>query len=155
MSTRSRIAVKLDDSNIKSIYCHWDGYPSNNGRLLLNYHNNKEAALKIITLGDLSHLDESLEKPNGHSYDTQIDGYTVAYGRDRNEKGTDAIDHHNINSLINAANDSGGEYIYLFDCKKNKWFYLKTSQVIANLHKGINAKPIRWYVLNNKNTEEK
>jgi hypothetical protein len=155
MSTRSRIAVKISDNEIKSVYCHWDGYPSNNGRLLLNYHNNKAAALQIIILGDLSSLCESLEKPDGHSYDTPKEGFTIAYGRDRGETNTEAINHESVSDLIKAANDSNGEYIYLFDCETNEWKYLITSQAIANLRKGIKAKPIIWYVLTEKNTTEK
>jgi hypothetical protein len=155
MSTRSRIAVKLDDSNIKSIYCHWDGYPSNNGKMLLNNYNSKSLALNLIMLGDLSSLQESADKPEGHSFDKPIEGFTIAYGRDRGEKGIEAIDHDNVNDLIKAADDSDGEYTYMFDCKKNKWFYLKTSVARNNLRLGINAKPIKWYALNNKNTAEK
>jgi len=29
MATRSRIGIKDKLGNIKSVYCHWDGYPSN------------------------------------------------------------------------------------------------------------------------------
>ena len=27
MATRSRIAIELSDGTVKSVYCHWDGYP--------------------------------------------------------------------------------------------------------------------------------
>lgn len=32
MSTRSQIAMLSGDDSIKSVYCHWDGYPAHNGR---------------------------------------------------------------------------------------------------------------------------
>jgi hypothetical protein len=155
MSTRSRIAIKLDDNNIKSVYCRNGGYPSWNGKMLLEHHNSREAAEKIIALGDLSSLHESLEKPEGHSFDTRIEGYTVAYMRDRGETGCKAIRDENTNELVRTADQSDGEYVYLFDCKKNKWYYLVTRVAMNNLRKGINAKPLRWYALNQKNTAEK
>jgi len=155
MSTRSRIAVKLDDKNIKSIYCHWDGYPSNNGRLLYKHYNSKVLALKLIMLGDLSILDKSPECPEGHSYDNKVDGFTVAYGRDRNEADTNAIDSENINALIKASDECYAEYVYLFDCAKNKWYYLVTSPAMAILRSTKMPKTIRWYALNMKNTARK
>ncbi len=32
----------MSDGIIKSIYCHWDGYPSNNGKILLEHYNSQE-----------------------------------------------------------------------------------------------------------------
>ena len=38
MATRSRIAIEKENGTVESIYCHWDGYPENNGRILVeNY----------------------------------------------------------------------------------------------------------------------
>jgi hypothetical protein len=80
---------------------------------------------------------------------------TVAYMRDRGETGCKAIRDENTNELVRTADQSDGEYVYLFDCKKNKWYYLVTRVAMNNLRKGINAKPLRWYALNQKNTAEK
>ncbi len=33
MSTRSSISIKTSKNDGKTIYCHWDGYPSNNGAI--------------------------------------------------------------------------------------------------------------------------
>jgi hypothetical protein len=90
MSTNSSIAVKKSDGVIQSIYCHWDGYPSHNGKMLLKHYNSQEKAEQVISLGDLSFLDASMEKPEGHSYDNAVKGYSVAYGRDRGEEDTEA-----------------------------------------------------------------
>ena len=35
MSTRSNIAIKRKNGTVESIYCHWDGYLSYNGKILL------------------------------------------------------------------------------------------------------------------------
>ena len=37
MGTRSSIAIKTEDG-IKAIYCHWDGYIDNNGRILKEHY---------------------------------------------------------------------------------------------------------------------
>jgi hypothetical protein len=90
MSTRSSIAVKVEDNKVLTIYCHSDGYLDHNGRMLLNHYNNQEKAEAIVNLGDCSFLDKSIEKPEGHDFDNRKDGYSVFYGRDRNEEECEA-----------------------------------------------------------------
>jgi hypothetical protein len=58
MATRSHISVKV--GNIyKTVYCHFDGYPSYNGRILLSNYNSQELAEKLINGGDMSSLHET------------------------------------------------------------------------------------------------
>jgi hypothetical protein len=151
MGTRSRIAVKLEDNTIKSVYCHWDGYPSYVGRMLFKHHNNKESALKIIELGDLSSLAESLEKPEDHSFESPKEGYSVFYGRDRGETGIKAQTNHVFNGLITTANKCDAEWVYLFDIEKNKWFFVDAKR--ANNTKSKDRVNM-WTELTEKNTEE-
>ena len=43
MSTRSLIGYFDSESpEIKMVYCHWDGYPEHNGKLLLNHYNYRQ-----------------------------------------------------------------------------------------------------------------
>lgn len=90
MSTRSNINVKVGDV-YHSVYCHYDGYLSGVGSMLALHYNSQELAEKLVSHGDLSSVDESCEKPEGHSYDNQVKGYCVYYGRDRDEEGTGFI----------------------------------------------------------------
>ena len=55
MATRSRIAVKQQDGTIDSIYCHFDGYPSGVGEILVSYYSRKEAQ-QLMEVGDISTL---------------------------------------------------------------------------------------------------
>lgn len=71
MATRSRIGIVNPNGIVESIYCHWDGYPENNGQLLLDNYD-YEMARELIDLGDIS----SLGKTPAH---------TEAYHRDRGE----------------------------------------------------------------------
>lgn len=84
MSTNATISVKVGDT-IKSIYLHYDGYPSHAFGILSAHYNTQEKAEALVNLGDLSVLAESCECPEGHSYDTPVEGYTIAYHRDRGE----------------------------------------------------------------------
>ena len=76
MATRSNIGIKVD-GGYRFIYSHWDGYPSNNGDLLLNNYTTDEAVNDLINGGDISSLGETLEK-------------TIFYARDRGEKDVSA-----------------------------------------------------------------
>lgn len=85
MSTRSDIIVHRADGSWHRVYCHWDGYIDHNGKILYENYNSQELAEKLVSFGDISSLAESCDKPDGHSYDNKIKGYTVYYGRDRGE----------------------------------------------------------------------
>ena len=54
MGTRSRIGIELSDSSILSVYCHYDGYPSFNGKVLREFYDTKEKASQLINGGDMS-----------------------------------------------------------------------------------------------------
>lgn len=149
MSTRSRIAIKTSDNEFKSIYCHWDGYPSNNGALLLKHYNSKELTLNLIDLGDLSRLSESIEKPENHTFDSPIEGYSVAYGRDRGDTGVNAVKHHSLTNLVNTSNRTDAEWIYLFDVEQNKWLFMDNKKS-EKCKKDLN----NWLELTSKNTKK-
>ena len=108
MGTRSTITVENDDGTYSSVYCHWDGYLSHNGVILQSHYNSDKLAKKLIKHGDISSLSEKCSKPKGHSYDNQVEGYTVYYGRDRGEKDTQARTIHNLSEI------DGQEYDYVW-----------------------------------------
>ena len=56
MATRSRIGLELKDGQIVSVYCHWDGYPSFNGRVLRAHYNTEDQVRELIDGGDISAL---------------------------------------------------------------------------------------------------
>ena len=103
MATRSLIGIKLDNNIIKTIYCHWDGYPAYNGELLINKYTSPAAVLGLMELGDLSSLAET---PAG----------CTAFHRDRNEP-YDMVEARDIdqNELVTAASDYGVDYVYVYN----------------------------------------
>ncbi len=56
MATRSTIALEFADGTVGQVYCHWDGYLSNNGEILLASYTDPFKVRELIDLGDLSSL---------------------------------------------------------------------------------------------------
>lgn len=84
MATRSTIWLKKGEV-YTGIYCHWDGYPSNNGKILLEHYDTEEKVEALVALGSLSSLGASPEAPEGHTFEKPVEGHCVAYARDRGE----------------------------------------------------------------------
>lgn len=115
MATRSTIAVELDDGVIKQVYCHWDGYLTNNGRILLENYTDPIVAEELVTLGSISSLRETAGEQ--HSFDERYDAtdarskWTTFYGRDRGEEDTG---YHMFKNFADyAANHQYEEYEYI------------------------------------------
>lgn len=114
MSTRSCIAVQNQDETFRYVYCHYDGYPSHQVPLLTGHYADLGSVNSLIELGDLSSLAERAGKPRGHSFDTPVKGYCVAYGRDRGEKGVEAGTAEDLDALRFAAEQMNAEFLYAF-----------------------------------------
>ena len=54
MGTRSRIGIAFEDNSVLSVYCHYDGYPEFNGRVLREHYNTAEKVRELIDGGDMS-----------------------------------------------------------------------------------------------------
>ena len=87
MSTRSAIAVLMPDGKYTAIYCHWNGYPAYNGKILAECYDTQEKAEALVALGSISVLDRELAPPAGkhRDFDDRESGYTLAYTRDRGD----------------------------------------------------------------------
>jgi hypothetical protein len=86
MATRSRIGIENEDGSVSSVYCHWDGYPSHNGDLLVKHYSDRENVEALISLGSISSLRKNLVNTSGtHSFESPQEDVTIAYHRDRGE----------------------------------------------------------------------
>ena len=56
MATRSTIAVEHADGTVSQVYCHWDGYLTHNGQILLDHYDTQEKAEQLVSLGSISSL---------------------------------------------------------------------------------------------------
>ena len=89
MATRSTIALEYADGTVQQVYCHWDGYLDNNGKILQEHYLDPFKVAGLIKLGDISSLGPGLgEKHDFNSAASYAD--TTFYGRDRGETGTQA-----------------------------------------------------------------
>lgn len=129
MATRSTISIKKSDGSFEQVYCHWDGYPSHNGFILLLYYQDIKKINKLFENGDISSLSPEVDIPKGknHSFENKIEGVTVFYGRDRG----DVIDPPPKfkNEKTFAKDGNFQEYDYVFDEISNKWFLFKPDLV--------------------------
>jgi hypothetical protein len=122
MATRSRIAIENENGIVKSIYCHFDGYVGNNGKILFN-HYDKEKLEKLIELGDISVLKESTEN-------------TVAYHRDRGED-LHTTSYLSVEGLFENGFNSGEEFVYCLT-KDGTWIFKEdTYSEISNLKEAL------------------
>ncbi|MGG6055897.1 post-segregation killing protein PndC [Salmonella enterica] len=132
MATHCSISVRTTDG-IKSVYCHFDGHKKGVGALLENHYNTQEKAEELIAGGDISVLGERCDKPEGHSFENPVDGYTVYYGRDRGEENKQARTYH---SLALALKKEKQEYCWVFD--DGRWYHE---------HHPISSLPIDEYIV--------
>jgi hypothetical protein len=131
MATRSTIAVKVDTDHYIQVYCHWDGYPEHNGRLLVENYNDFAKAIALVSQSNISSLRENLYPTEGgiHTFDNPEDNVTVFYGRDRHEKDcwpkefiseSDWLDHR-----------MGEEYDYIF--QEGEWWVSDHNQELKKV----------------------
>ena len=121
MGTRSRIGVMHGDK-LKSVYCHWDGYLSHNGRILQDHYDSAKAN-HLVSLGDVSSLRPEIGVVHPFStwdtdmspaeYDAQFANMTTFYGRDRGESGVDFTVDQSYNEFL--SKDYDYEYYYIMN----------------------------------------
>ena len=126
MATRSIIA-KLDDKGVQAVYCHNDGYLSNNGKILdLYYTDNtdeqdaKDKVNELLAGGDISSLKDTIED-------------TTFYHRDKNEpysrvKATTLKDESALLEFAFEKCDAELVYMYAY----GSWYVYDNSDKIGN-----------------------
>lgn len=153
MATRSTIAVQHTNGAISQIYCHWDGYISNNGVILNDHYTTLEIVEELVSGGSLSSLNERIKPLGDHSFDNPESNTCVYYGRDRGEDELDV-----------APNVFSGVEHYCVNLKKEGYNYLFTNgewlvdgvKLVDEIKKiNIDNSPITVYnILNINETRE-
>ena len=125
MSTRSIIALKTGENRCLAARCHYDGYPENNGAILLAAYNTEERVRALLALGELESLGPELGEKHDRS-DKEHPDWCFAYGRDGGEKNTAARDR-----TITGLQGERVSYIYLFD--QGTWLISRDARVFSPL----------------------
>ena len=117
MATRSIIA-KLDDNGLEAIYCHNDGYLSNNGKILDQHYRDEDKVNELLAQGDASSLRDTIAN-------------TTFYARDRGEENKEAVTVINESALLKHAFEScDAEVVYMF--AYGSWYVYDNSDKIGN-----------------------
>lgn len=115
MGTRSYIAMELEnDQGYRAVYCHWDGYPSHNGRILHDHYSDPAKLTALLDLGSISSLGTDLGEKHDFNNRGNNPAQTTFYGRDRGEQGTEAVIYPGLNALMDMVGDSWAEYLYVY-----------------------------------------
>lgn len=110
MSTRSTIAMLQEDGSIKSIYCHFDGYPNGVGLRLKTHFMDPTKIEQLLSLGDLSVLGAEIGKKQ--NFEKPIRGYCLFYGRDRGETDCDARFHDDLATWLSDYAECAFAYLF-------------------------------------------
>ena len=128
MSTRSYICMEVGDNRYKTIYCHFDGYLDYNGKMLLEYYDDRVRVEKLLELGDLSSLGKKIDPdpnlPHSFDYHERQEDVCVFYGRDRGDEGAEAR-LMTMEELDDPENWT--EYVYIFN-RDGEWKYFESGQ---------------------------
>lgn len=119
MATRSFIGKRLPNGKITGVYCHSDGYPEHNGKILKEHYSDPAKVDALLELGSLSFLDAEIGEK--HDFDNPTAGWTIAYNRDRGECRQPNRTFQNTKHMLETVGTSmGAEYAYVFG-KTGKW----------------------------------
>jgi hypothetical protein len=155
MATRSTIALEFADGTVQQVYCHWDGYLAHNGQILLKHYSDPFVLRDLIDLGDISSLGRNLG--NGHpfskfglkeedpDYDQMIalckqseeEGWTTFYGRDRGETGIDARKFKDYADYVENFQHEEYDYILRNVNGKATWFVSDHDGAFVELEQAI------------------
>lgn len=109
MSTRSNIAIRYKNGTVKAIYCHFDGYLSGVGSMLLDdWKDTKKVATLIGDVGNISALKSELKGTRESAY------------------GESATEYKDLATYLDSVDTFFIEYVYVFDEAYGAWFYVTT-----------------------------
>jgi hypothetical protein len=113
MSTRSNIAKIEADGSVTSIYCHLDGYPSNNGAILLVHYKDESKVNELLSGGSLSILNKDIGERHHFDDHHKVNKYKnmcLYYGRDRRQDDVGPRKHASVAEFMASDRE---EYTYL------------------------------------------
>jgi hypothetical protein len=114
----------------KSIYCHWDGYLSHNGKILQEHYDSAKAN-HLVAMGDMSSLRKDIGEKHAFSQfelrAEEVAGFKLLtenmctfYGRDRGEKDTEFQVAQTFAEFLEQCDNCAAEYYYIM--KDGVWY---------------------------------
>jgi hypothetical protein len=109
MSTRSNIAIENRNGSITSLYCHYDGYLSNNGKILAEHYSDPKKVRELFS---------------GNGFRSLT---TDPKDLDRYEGADDKYEHRTEYSFVDASDSLFIEYLYLY--KDGRWYVSESKRL--------------------------
>lgn len=113
-----------------SVYCHWDGYPEHNGRVLIEHYQNLDDIKELIDGGSMSSLrtthlwvTAAVRDENGKIVENPDGSWVMSPTRDpqplyHSERGEEvSVQHTSFDQFVSGNSDE--EYAYLHDLNGN------------------------------------
>lgn len=113
MSTRSLIGKLNPNNTVDFIYCHWDGYPDYNGKILNEHYTSPSKVDELLALGDLSVLGEVIGEQHDGSKFNNDSNWCTFHGRDMGHGNSQAERNIPLEVFL-GMNFRGEDYKYLF-----------------------------------------
>jgi hypothetical protein len=125
----------MHGDNVKSIYCHWDGYLGFNGQVLQEFYDSAKAN-QLVALGDMSSLRADIGEKHPFSphdlpeemrnmtlgeYNAKFENMCTFYGRDRGEVCVEHKVAHTFAEFLEQCERSGAEYYYVME--NSQWYF--------------------------------
>ena len=120
MGTRSVIGIQTGPANFETVYCHWDGYRSHNGRILVEAYQTAEKVFALLNEGDISSLDVEIgEQHDFNAMRSDLGPWCTFYRRDRGEADATSKRFTSLKQITEYY--SWCEFIYIFDVETLTW----------------------------------
>jgi hypothetical protein len=105
MSTHALIAKKDHDGTVRSVYCHYDGFPQHTGQILRDCYNDPAVIDIVMNFGNLKFITPHVSDIEFYVIDSRID-----------ER---ALSHPGAKSFLNYGLKSDSDFLYLFE--QDRW----------------------------------
>jgi hypothetical protein len=126
MSTNSAIGYMRNDGTVRAVYCHWDGYLSHVGKILIENY-------------DLISVDDLLDFGNICTLQHTIKD-TIFFERDRGEDPVEAGEFKSEHEMVDWY--SSAEYYYIL--KDDKWYVSEHCAEFLPLDERLTAEGVKF-----------
>jgi hypothetical protein len=124
MGTRSTIALEFADGTVEQVYCHWDGYLSNNGRILNDHYMDPFKVKALVSLGGFSSLEGTVELTALQAYTQRGEELSINKFKDVAEYFADCQQEEYDYILRDSAANGGATWFVRFYGTDGKWVTL-------------------------------
>lgn len=119
MSAHAFIAKKTGVDKYKAIFCQFDGYLSQVGKILAEHYDTTEKVDALLSLGGIQSLGEQIGSAPEGLENREDEKYTVAFKRDLDDDSWNT-EEMTLDELID--NDIDECYVYIFGGDE-RWIY--------------------------------